>query len=193
MPVGSWFRRFPPKPSLQFRPRLERLETRILFNVSPTDVTGSGTFGGNGPPVHTMTLTSVSSSSVVSGSTNVQGLVINIAATGTSASVVINGTVSALGTTDPPHTDFEMAVINDTTDQDLDEFVFSNSATSAAFNWSFTVPPGQTPLRYEARKVGALPVSLTGTIGVNRIPALAQNTGATVAEGGTVTIGQSRL
>ncbi|WP_410969616.1 hypothetical protein, partial [Salmonella sp. SAL4450] len=66
--------------------------------------------------------------------------------------------------------------------------------SNAAFTLEFDVDPGQTNIQYQVQKSGVLPVNgLTGTIGVNRVPALAINTGVSLDNGATQTIGNGNL
>lgn len=167
------------------------LESRVLMAVTPTHVIGAGTFG---PPTHNFTISTITSPSVVQGSSNVDGNVINVAANATSAQLVVSGFVMQSGGTNPPasHVVFSLAVIDDATDDDLT--TVTPDPDNATFTWNFSVPAGQTALRYEARKNGTLQIQgLTGTVGVNRIPSVNVNTGVSIAEGATTTLNNNRL
>lgn len=127
----------------------------MLLAGSPTDVEGAGTFG---PPLHEFMITQITSPSVVQGPSAVEGTVINIAANATGAQVVVSGAVTQSGGTNPPssHTTFSVAVIDSATNEDLD--TVTPDVDNASFQLAFSVPPGDTSIRYEARKNGTLQV-----------------------------------
>src|SRR5688500_12883667 len=155
--VARRFRRHPRSLcNLARRPSIcpEPLERRVLMAGSPTDILGDGTFG---PPTHNFTIATATSASVVQGSTTIQGTVLNVAANATSATIVVTGSVVFSGGTNPPSSHdniFNIAVVNVTTGEDLD--VTEPDPDNAMFTWTFDVPAGDTPLRYEARKTGVL-------------------------------------